>query len=174
MSIEESSGIPQTKVARHMAIIRILQTNTVTSQMQLQELLAAQGIATTQATLSRDLFEMHATKMRRGKGKPVYVVQTDSPNQVVNGPENAGRARLGKWCQDLLVVAVQNNNFVILRTPAGAAQLLASALDNSQIPQMVGCIAGDDTIFVMCVDAAAAQELTQELLELSEYGADEN
>lgn len=171
---EESAAeiIPQTKVARHMAIIRILQNNTVTSQMQLQQLLAGQGIATTQATLSRDLFEMHATKMRRGKGKPVYVVQGEGANQVINGPENAGDGRLAKWCQDLLVVAIQNHNFVILRTPAGAAQLLASALDNAMLEQVIGCIAGDDTIFVMCTDEASASDLTEKLLNMADYAGE--
>lgn len=163
-----TSAVPQTKVARHAAITKILRTERITSQSDLRKALAQQGINTTQATLSRDLFELHATKVRGDDGKPAYVLRDASVNEVFNGPENGGMNRLTKWCQDLLVVATYNGNFVILRTPAGAAQLMASSLDNSLLPEMMGCVAGDDTVLIMCTDPDSARRLTSKLLALAD------
>lgn len=162
-------GIPQTKIARYAAIARLLKTNKITSQADLRQRLQQMGIETTQATLSRDLLALRATKVRDTSGNSTYVLGGDKGSEtLVNDPANGGALRLKKWCQDLLVVAVCNNNFVVLRTPAGAAQLLASALDNSILPEIIGCVGGDDTIFVMCTDNEAAHALSDKLLSYAE------
>lgn len=159
--------IPQTRIARQTAITKIITAQKITSQAELKMALAERGINTTQATLSRDLFELRATKVRDENGRSTYTIVSSSEN-TVNGPENGSVTRCRKWCQDLLVVAIHSNNFVMLRTPAGAAQLLASALDNAIFPEIMGTIAGDDTILVMCVDENAAKGLAERLLHFAE------
>lgn len=163
--------LPKTKVARHAAIARVLANRRITSQAELQDALAELGISTTQATLSRDLFELHATKVFDGEGKPSYTLGGIGVNPVVNGPENGGLTHLAKACQELLVEMDYTGNFVMLRTLAGAAQLMASALDNTLLPDLMGCVGGDDTILVMCRDDDGAERLTSRLLELAEEGA---
>lgn len=159
--------IPQTRIARQTAIMKIIAAQKITSQVELKAALAERGIHTTQATLSRDLFELCATKVRDESGRSAYTIVSPSGN-TTHGLENASVMRCRKWCQDLLVVAVHSNNFVMLRTPAGAAQLLASALDNAIFPEIMGTIAGDDTVLVMCVNEEAAEGLVERLLQFAE------
>ena len=161
----------QSKSARQSVIVELLTHQAVHSQGELAALLAERGIETTQATLSRDLFELHATKVFDGEGKPSYTLGGIGVNPVVNGPENGGLTHLAKACQELLVETDYTGNFVMLRTLAGAAQLMASALDNTLLPDLMGCVGGDDTILVMCRDDDGAERLTSRLLELAEEGA---
>jgi arginine repressor len=166
--------IPMSRTSRHALINKILARGSVASQRQLRDLLAEQGVYTTQATLSRDLLELRAVKVRTPSGQSVYAVpEAGAPGQLpVAAPEEEAfdevlTTRLSRWIQDLLVSVDQAYNQLVLRTPAGAAQLLASAMDNAMIPGVLGCIAGDDTILVIATKDEVASELRGRLLELA-------
>jgi transcriptional regulator of arginine metabolism len=136
-----------TRAGRQARIVEILSTQSVRSQTELAALLAAEGIEATQATLSRDLDELGAVKLRAPDGGAgVYVVPEDgSPVRGVSG----GTDRLSRLLGELLVSTDASGNLAVLRTPPGAAGYLASALDRASLPEIVGTIAGDDTILVI-------------------------
>lgn len=163
-----SPVIPVTKAARQAHIGELIAAHRVSSQAQLRELLAEAGIEVTQATLSRDLLDLKATKVRDREGRQVYALPEDG------GPlrdSEANCVHLQRWCQDLLVAYDQVGNQLILRTPAGAAQLLASAIDRALLPEVAGTIAGDDTLLVICRDSDQAGAVIAELLRMSEQSA---
>ncbi|MDS1116610.1 arginine repressor [Gordonia westfalica] len=150
-----------TRAGRHARIIDILSTNQVRSQSELQRLLAQQGIEATQATLSRDLDELGAVKLRAADGGAgVYVVPEDgSPVRGVSG----GTDRLSRLVSELLVSTDSSGNLAVLRTPPGAAHYLAAALDRARLPDVVGTIAGDDTIFVVAREPLDGAELAKRI-----------
>ena len=165
-------ALPATKAARHAVIEEILTRDPVRSQTELRDALADRGIRTTQATLSRDLDELRALKVRGQDGEQVYALPGEGAGGVA-APTLPAReaeqitARLSRWSVELLVAAEAAGNDLVLRTPPGAAQLLASAIDHSVLPSVLGCIAGDDTVLVVCRDEPSAAALGERLLELA-------
>jgi transcriptional regulator of arginine metabolism len=147
---------PQTKAARHARIVGLIREHSVRSQTELAELLAAGGTQVTQATLSRDLEELGAVKVGGA-----YLIPEDG-NRPLRQVEQAP-ARLVRLLRELLTGADASGNLVILRTPPGAAQFLASALDRSGLPDVVGTIAGDDTILVVARDVLGGPALAEKL-----------
>jgi transcriptional regulator of arginine metabolism len=154
-----------TRAGRQARIIDLVTHRDVRSQSELATLLAAQGIEVTQATLSRDLDELGAVKLRGvDGGAPVYVIPEDgSPVRAVTG----GTARLSRVLSDLLVSADASGNLVVLRTPPGAAHFLASALDRAALTDVVGTLAGDDTILVVAREPHTGDQLAQRLRALA-------
>ncbi|MCQ9369307.1 arginine repressor [Brevibacterium sp. 50QC2O2] len=155
-----------TKAARQAKITELIRTRQVRSQTELAGLLAEAGFEVTQATLSRDLVGLGAVKVRTRAGA-VYAVPGeggDSSLQQGLGAE-VFDARLGRLLEDLLVSAVHSGNMVILRTPPGAAQYLASAMDHARLPDVMGTIAGDDTVLVITFSADGGPKLAAALLE---------
>jgi transcriptional regulator of arginine metabolism len=154
---------PASKAARHARIVSLIQERAIRSQGELGELLAAEGLTTTQATLSRDLEELGAVKVRGTDGSgSVYVVPPEG-----QGPLRAAEQapdRLKRLMRELLTGADSSGNLVVLRTPPGAAQFLASALDRSGLPGVVGTIAGDDTVLVVAEDVTGALGISGALL----------
>ncbi len=139
---------PLTKTARHARITGLIRRAPVHSQTELADLLAAQGVQVTQATLSRDLEELGAVKVRGTDGEPaVYMIPEEGKPPLRQA--EAAPARLLRLLRELLTGVDTSGNLVVLRTPPGAAQFLASALDRSGLPDVVGTIAGDDTILVV-------------------------
>ena len=159
-------SIPQTKAARQARIVEILEAHPIRSQSALAEALADDGVRVTQATLSRDLVEIGAERMRGADGVLVYAVRGAEPARGQEPPQ-----RLAALFRDLLITAEASANLVLLRTPAGAAQFLASALDQTQIPEALGTIAGDDTVMVIARDPNGGQELAERFLQWSTDGA---
>ncbi|MDO4665727.1 MAG: hypothetical protein Q4A71_05950 [Actinomycetaceae bacterium] len=159
---------PYSKIARHILIARILGTEHIASQDELRDKLAEKGILSTQSTVSRDLAEMGVTRTHTSEGKKRYILPSLAANTVLNGPENGGIERLTKLCETLIVVVENVSNFISIRTPAGAGQLLASALDNADLPEMVSCVGGNDTIHVMCRSPHSASALRDKLIALAE------
>lgn len=154
--------------ARQQRIVDLLGENVVRSQPDLLELLAAKGIEVTQATLSRDLVELGAEKVRVGKNL-AYAVPAEGGDRTPRPAPDAteiGR-RLQSRCQELLVSATHSANLVVLRTPPGAASFLASAIDHSQLPGVLGSIAGDDTIMLITSGKKASRETVRRLLALA-------
>lgn len=145
-------SVPPTKGARQQHIVRILGRHEVRSQSELADLLSAEGLHVTQGTLSRDLVELDAVKVRSSSGPLVYAVPAEGGDRTpLAGTETAAaEARLARLAAELLVSAEPSGNLVVLRTPPGAASFLASALDKAGEPDVLGTIAGDDTILVIC------------------------
>ena len=173
---------PGTKTARHASIIQILSRERIRSQAQLRKALAQRGISTTQATLSRDLVELRATKIRAPGGELIYSMpEAGAPGQVraaFTGAEETDDSlrahttpRLARWCAELLVTAEGAGPQVVLRTPAGAAQLLAGAVDDAMMPGVLGCIAGDDTVLVITRSGQVAADVAGHLLALADPSA---
>ncbi len=155
-----------TRAGRQARIVAILSSASVRSQSELAARLAGEGIDVTQATLSRDLEELGAVKLRGADGGVgVYIVPEDgSPVRGVSG----GTTRLSRLLSELLVSADASANLAVLRTPPGAADYLASAIDRAALPYVVGTIAGDDTVFVAAREPMTGAELAGALERLTE------
>jgi transcriptional regulator of arginine metabolism len=161
--------IPLTKNARQQRIIELLATSEVHSQTELADLLHRAGVSVTQATLSRDLVELDAVKVRAPSGQLVYAVPGEGGDRrpVLAHESAASEARLGRLAGELLVSADASANLVVLRTPPGAAQFLASALDKAELANVLGTIAGDDTVLVISREPDGGEPLARRLLALA-------
>lgn len=158
-----------TRTARHRRIVELLETTRVRSQPELARLLADDGVAVTQTTLSRDLDELGAVKIRDGGGDLVYAVPGeggDATPRLAPGSGEVG-ARLTRLAGELLVSAEASANLVVLRTPPGAAQFLASAIDRAGLPDVIGTIAGDDTVLLISRDPDGGAALAERMLGLA-------
>jgi transcriptional regulator of arginine metabolism len=161
-----TAAAPLTKAARHARITQILAGpgDPVRSQDELIRRLDQVGVHVTQATLSRDLVELGAVRLRGPDGGLIYALQGEPGLGALADPA----ARLTRVAGELLVTAEASANLVVLRTPAGAAQLLASAIDHAGWPSVLGTVGGDDTVLVISRDPAGGEELAQALLRLAE------
>lgn len=163
-----TSAGPLTKTARHARIIALLEAHQVRSQTELAELLAAEGTQVTQGTLSRDLVEVGALRVRGPGGHLVYAVPGDGGDRTPHVGEFATfEARLARLCGEVLVSAEPSANLVVLRTPPGAAQYFASAIDRVGWDSILGTIAGDDTILLITRSPTGGDALADRLLTMS-------
>lgn len=162
-----------TRAARHQRITDLLERHAVGSQGQLLDLLAEDGISVTQATLSRDLVDLDAVKVRRGRAL-VYAVPGQGGDLTPRPAQDATEvsARMTRLLQELLVSARAVGNQVVLRTPPGAAQFLASAIDRNDSGEILGTIAGDDTILVITTELDGGPATAQRLLALADADPD--
>jgi transcriptional regulator of arginine metabolism len=165
---------PSSKTARHARITALIRERAIRSQGELGDLLSAEGLATTQATLSRDLEELGAVKVRGTDGSAASYVIPEEGKAPLRSAEQAPE-RLRRLLRELLTGADFSGNLVVLRTPPGAAQFLASALDRSGLPEVVGTIAGDDTILVVARQpepegGSVGAQLAAKLLDWSTTG----
>jgi transcriptional regulator of arginine metabolism len=154
-----------TRTARQGRIVELVSRRAIRSQSELAKTLAAEGIEVTQATLSRDLDELGAVKLRGADGgAPAYVIPEDgSPVRGIQG----GTSRLVRLLGELLVSVDHSGNLAVLRTPPGAAHFLASALDRAALHDIVGTIAGDDTIFVVAREPLTGADLAERITALA-------
>ncbi|AZN29457.1 arginine repressor [Flaviflexus salsibiostraticola] len=161
---------PTTRAARHAVIAEIINTSHIASQEALRVELADRGIVVTQATLSRDLDDLRATKVRFSSGRQAYVLPNpdDMPDATV-----AARDYLERYCRDFLLTARVAFNQVVLRTPPGAAQILASSVDRAVLEGVLGCVAGDDTVLLVTDSGDRATSLATYLLHLAEQRSPE-
>jgi transcriptional regulator of arginine metabolism len=163
-----TAGLPTTKTARQQRIIDLLGRQPVRSQTELADLLAASGLVVGQATLSRDLVEIGAVKVRDGSGALAYAVPGEGGDRTPRAGEAAAfEARLARVAAELLVSADASANLVILRTPPGAAQYFASAIDHVGLDDVLGTIAGDDTVMVVSRNPTGGQALATRFLSLA-------
>jgi transcriptional regulator of arginine metabolism len=150
------------KAQRQHRVARLLADHAVTSQAQLVELLAAEeGVAATQATVSRDLEDMGAIKVRVAGGETVYAVPELPSDQ--RAPESHLRRVFSEW----VVQVAHSGNLVVLRTPPGSAHVVASALDRSGWDDILGTVAGDDTLVVIVAEGVEGGEMAARLGELA-------
>lgn len=160
-----------TKTARQSRIVDLLERQQVRSQTELAQLLAAAGVSVTQGTLSRDLVEVGAVRIRGAEGHLVYAVPAEGGDRTPQLGESASfESRLARLCGEVLVSAEVTDNLVVLRTPPGAAQYFASAIDRVGWEKILGTIAGDDTILLIGRQVTDGAEIAAQLLAMSEGG----
>lgn len=166
-------NIPTTKTARQQLMIDLLNRNAVRSQGDLVDLLEAQGVMATPSTVSRDLVELDAVRVRNGEGTLVYAVPAEGGDRTPRAAEDspAAQTRLQRLARELLVSADASANLVVLRTPPGAAQFLASAIDHVAQPDLLGTIAGDDTVLLICRDPQGGNKIAHRFTKLADLPA---
>lgn len=156
-----------TKTARHQLIADLLRRTPVRSQSELADLLADSGVHVTQGTLSRDLEELCAVKVRGESGALVYAVPGEGGDTTPRvGEPTATSTHLVRIIEEVLVSADFSANLAVLRTPPGAAQYLASAIDRASLPDVVGTLAGDDTVVVIAREATGGEDVAHQFLAL--------
>ncbi len=162
--------MPATKTARQAKITAILTGESVRSQAELAARLADEGVQVTQATLSRDLVELGAVRVRGQDGGLIYAVPSEGGERAPQSgvTQEILDARLARLCADLLVTAEASANLVVLRTPPGAANFLALAIDHSVMPSVLGTIAGDDTVLLVTRDPTGGAALAARFLQFAD------
>jgi transcriptional regulator of arginine metabolism len=143
---------------RHDKIIEIIATNVVETQEQLAALLKDAGYDVTQATVSRDIRQMKLTKQATEDGRYKYVYTTADSDVMQDKYVSVLKA--GYVSMDVA------QNLLVLKTVSGMAMALATAIDALDFPQVVGCIAGDDTIMIAIKSNEEAKEVMEELRSL--------
>lgn len=166
MGEPEGGRIPSSRAARQRLIVELIQRHEIPSQAGLAELLAAQGVIVTQGTLSKDLVEVGAARIRGRDGVVYRVPEEGTDGSIRTGQQEAFGSRLAKVAGELLVSAEGSANIALLRTPPGAAQYLASSIDHVALPDVLGTIAGDDTVMVISRDPAGGPEVARWFLGL--------
>ena len=149
------------KRQRQMKIVGYLEKGSITSQTQLVDLLAADNIVATQATVSRDLEDLGAVKVRVSGGDTVYAIPELPKDQ--QAPEDHLRRVLGEWVGEI----AHSLNLVVLRTPPGSAHVVGSALDRAALDGILGTVAGDDTLIVVASEATGGEALAKHLSDLA-------
>lgn len=143
------------KFERQGAILRLVREQQLSTQAELAQALRGEGIDAVQATLSRDIAQLGLVKVRAAGGRLVYALpgagDLDRLNELT--------AALRRWA---LAIAA-SGNLVVIHTPSGCAAPLALAIDQTQLSDIVGTVAGDDTILVVARDPLPGEELAQSL-----------
>jgi transcriptional regulator of arginine metabolism len=149
------------KVQRQQTIARLIEQHQVSNQPQLVDLLAAEGITATQATVSRDLDDLGAVKVRVPGGATVYAVPEFAPERVA--PMDQLRRVMGEWVAEV----THSGSLVVVRTPPGCAHVVASALDRSGLDGLLGTVAGDDTMLGVATESGGGAGLARLLRDLA-------
>ncbi|MDA0371522.1 MAG: arginine repressor [Actinomycetota bacterium] len=149
------------KAQRQQLISRLIGQHAISNQPQLVELLAAEGLVATQATVSRDLDDLGAVKVRVPGGESVYAIPEFAPARIA--PEDQLRRVLGEWVAEVR----HSGSMVVVRTPPGCAHVVASALDRSALEGLLGTVAGDDTIFCVADETLGGENLAETLRDLA-------
>jgi transcriptional regulator of arginine metabolism len=163
------AGMPTTKTARQARVKSLLTSRAVRSQAELATLLANDGLVVGQATLSRDLVELRAVRVRGEDGGLIYAVPPEGGERGVHplSSQELLDTRLVRLCGELLVTAEASGNIVVLRTPPGAANFLALAIDHSVMPTVLGTIAGDDTVMIITRDPLGGADVAERFLQFA-------
>jgi transcriptional regulator of arginine metabolism len=149
------------KPQRQHRLARLLEHHAVSSQAQAVELLAADGVLATQATVSRDLEELGAVKVRVPGGDMVYAIPEHAKDRIA--PEDQLKRVFGDW----VVEVAYSGNLVVLRTPPGSAHVVASAIDRAGLRDVLGTVAGDDTLMVVVSERVGGVKVARRLRSLA-------
>ena len=158
-------AVGSSKAARQGRIVELLTRTTIRSQTELADLLAGEGFAVTQGTLSRDLVDVGAVRLRSAAGELTYAIR-----DIEAADLGRAQAKLVRLASELLLSAEASANLVVVKTPPGAAQFLASAIDKAGLDAVLGTIAGDDSILIVSRAPDGGAALAEHLLAL---GADD-
>ncbi len=148
------------KLERHAAILRLVDEQELSTQADVVRALRDEGLEAVQATVSRDLGQLGLVKVRSRNGRLVYA----RPGATDLDRLGELSAALRRWA----TVVEAAGGLVVVRTPPGHANALAHAFDGAALPEVAGCIAGDDTIFLAVRDGLSATDLARQLVQLGE------
>ncbi len=149
------------KTQRQHLVARLIESNVVANQQGLVDLLASEGVMATQATVSRDLEDLGAIKVRMPGGESAYAIPALPKEQ--RAPEDHLRRVFGDW----VVEVANSDNLVVVRTPPGSAHVVASALDRSGLDGILGTVAGDDTILIVVIPEVGGANIAAQLSDLA-------
>ncbi len=149
------------KPQRQHRVARLLEEQAVSSQSQIVEMLASEGVVATQATVSRDLEDLGAVKVRIPGGATAYAIPEHSKDAA--SPDDHLRRVMGEFVVDV----AHSSNLVVLRTPPGSAHVIGSALDRAGYPDVLGTVAGDDTLILVCAESAGGAAVAERLAALA-------
>ena len=144
------------KRERHLALRRLLSGRALTSQSEVRDALADAGIEVHEATVSRDLDELGAVKVRGSDGSLVYRLAADP------GPTSA-RQRLDETLQRFVTAVDASGNLAVLRTPPACAHPVASVIDLAELPGVLATVSGDDTVLVVAAEATTGRQVADQL-----------
>ncbi|HEY3238634.1 MAG TPA: arginine repressor, partial [Acidimicrobiia bacterium] len=156
-----AAEMPIGKPQRQHRIARLLEEQVISSQIQLVELLATDGVVATQGTVSRDLEELGAVKVRIPGGQMAYAIPEHAKDRIA--PEE----HLKRVLTEFLVEADHSGNLAVLRTPPGSAHVVASAVDRAGVADVVGTVAGDDTVLVVSTPPEGGEKVAAHLAKLA-------
>ena len=151
------------KTSRQHLIVQLLSEHAVVSQQQLVDLLASSGVTATRATVSRDLDGLGAVKVRVPGGRTVYAIPEHPVDRIA--PEEHLRRVMGDWVADV----GSSGNLAVVRTPPGSAHVVASALDRAGLPEVLGTVAGDDSLIVVAEEGTPGSQLADRLRDLAGF-----
>jgi transcriptional regulator of arginine metabolism len=149
------------KPQRQHLLAKLIEQHSVQNQGQLVDLLSSEGVLATQATVSRDLDDLGAIKVRVPGGETAYAIPALPKEQ--RAPEDHLRRVFGDW----VVEVAWSANLVVLRTPPGSAHVVGSALDRAGLADVIGTVAGDDTLIVVAAEGVAGESLATTLGDLA-------
>jgi len=158
---EEAGTTKLGKTQRQHLVVKLIEQHPIHNQMELVELLAAEGVTATQATVSRDLDDLGAIKVRIPGGDSAYAIPELPKDQFA--PEDHLRRVLGDW----VVEVASSANLVVLRTPPGSAHVVGSALDRAGLAGIIGTVAGDDTLILVADEDIGGKAVAQQLSDLA-------
>ncbi len=144
-----------TKYERQGAILRIVEERRLSTQEEVAEALRDEGFEAVQATVSRDIAQLGLVKVRDEHGRLVYALPGAADLDRLSELTSAMR----RWAVSLEASA----NLLVVHTPSGYANALARAIDDARLPDVIGCVAGDDTIMVVARQGVAATSIEREL-----------
>ncbi|MDR0488129.1 MAG: arginine repressor [Propionibacteriaceae bacterium] len=150
-----------TRTQRQAAITNLISRGLVTSQSQLKIMLADEGMDVTQPTLSKDLAEIGAIRVRGVGGGLVYTLADDT---------GIPGATLDKLCMEMLISAEASDNLVVAHTPPGGGQYFAVGLDKASWDGVLGCVAGDDTVIIVTTGIHASNRVVAQLMGFAQNG----
>ena len=145
------------KIRRHNEIIELIKTREVGTQEELSDLLKSKGYDVTQATISRDIRELNLTKVNSG-GRQKYAV-------IIKDEEFSDK--YVRVLKEGFVSMLSSGNLIVLRTVVGMAMAFATAIDALEMNEIVGCIAGDDTIFIAVSENSSTEDVMNKLKKLT-------
>ncbi|MCL2316526.1 MAG: arginine repressor [Actinomycetia bacterium] len=163
-AVGDRPGVPRAQ--RQARVLALITGTEIASQAELSELLAADGIVVSQGTLSRDLLDVGAVRVRGASGALVYA----PPGASTAADRAALEERLARASAEVLVKATASANLVVAKTPPGAAQYFASLIDQAGYAAILGTIAGDDTVLLIAADPTGGEALAAWLLAMAASG----
>lgn len=154
------------KRARQGAILRLIEESAISTQSEMAAALADRGFGVTQTTVSRDLAELGLVKVRNTAGALVYA----APGAADADQLEAMSIAMQRWVLDI----ASSGNLAVLRTPNGYADPVSQAIDDSGHPDIIGTIAGENTVLVIVADHSSGATVARSLNELIERRARSN
>ena len=150
------------KPQRQHRILRIIEEQPLSSQAQIVQLLESEGVVATQATVSRDLEELGAVKVRIPGGTMAYAIPEHRRER-----SDASDDHLRRLMGEFVVEVAHSGNLVLLRTPPGSAHVVGSAVDRAGIAGVLGNVAGDDTLVLICAETVPSSDDAAHLADLA-------